>query len=90
MVRGWNQRYIGKPEKVHLVSTTDQVVAITQQAVREGRRIAVRGGGHCFEDFVYHSEAKVVVDLSEMRQVSFDTERNAFAVEPGARLLPCS
>ncbi|EFL27942.1 putative secreted FAD-linked oxidase [Streptomyces himastatinicus ATCC 53653] len=87
VVRGWNQRYIGKPEKVHLVTTTDQVVKVTQQAVKEGKRLAVRSGGHCFEDFVYHPDAKVVVDLSEMRQVDFDTERNAFMVESGCQLL---
>ncbi|WP_455433025.1 BBE domain-containing protein [Streptomyces triculaminicus] len=50
--RGCNARFVGRPDYVRVVSTTGQVVDAVRQAVREGRRIAVRSGGHCFENFV--------------------------------------
>lgn len=87
LIFGVNQRWVGKPEAVHLVSTTEQVVAAVQQAVRAGKRISVRSGGHCLEDFVYNSSVQVVLDLSSMNQIGFDPARNAFAIEPGATLL---
>lgn len=87
VVRGLNQRWVGNPEAVFFVSTTAQVVDVVQQAVRAGKRISVRSGGHCFEDFVYNPSVQVVVDMSELNEVYFDRARNAFTVEAGARLL---
>lgn len=84
--RGYNARFVGKPDCVRVVHTTAQVVEAVQQAVREGKRIAVRSGGHCFENFVDDPSVRVVVDVSPMRAVSYDARRRAFAVEPGALL----
>ncbi|MGI5527996.1 FAD-binding oxidoreductase [Streptomyces syringium] len=84
--RGYNARFVGKPDYVRVVNTTAQVVGAVQQAVREGKRIAVRSGGHCFENFVDDPAVRVVIDVSPMRAVSYDARRRAFAVEPGALL----
>ncbi|MEU2852058.1 FAD-dependent oxidoreductase [Streptomyces syringium] len=84
--RGYNARFVGKPDYVRVVNTTAQVVDAVQQAVREGRRIAVRSGGHCFENFVDDPSVRAVIDVSPMRAVSYDARRRAFAVEPGALL----
>ncbi|GGZ39763.1 FAD-linked oxidase [Streptomyces inusitatus] len=83
---GLNQRWTSSPDRVHLVSTTQQVVNAVQQAVTANKRVSVRSGGHCYEEFVYNSSVKVIVDMSEMDRVYFDTAKNAFAVEPGANL----
>lgn len=87
LVRGLNQRWVAAPEAVHVVTSTEQVVAAVQRAVRAGQRISVRSGGHCFEDFVYHPGVDVVIDLSEFRGVGYDPARRAFAVEAGAQVL---
>lgn len=87
LITGVNQRWVGNPEAINLVSTTGQIVTAVQQAVRAGKRISVRSGGHCFEDFVYNPAVHVVLDLSNMNQISFDPARNAIAVEPAATLL---
>ncbi|MFI0261095.1 FAD-binding oxidoreductase [Streptomyces sp. NPDC017056] len=84
--RGSNGRFVGTPERVHVVSTTEQVVTAVQQAVRDGKRIAVRSGGHCFENFVDDPSVRVLIDTSPMREVRYDAARRAFAVEPGALL----
>lgn len=85
LVRGYNQRWVGTPDHVVLVSDADQVVTAVQRAVDTGRRLAVRSGGHCYEDFVTR-DIEAVIDLSELRSVTYDARRKAFAVEPGANL----
>jgi hypothetical protein len=87
LVRGWNQRWIGSPQSVQLVHTPQQALAAVRDALRSGRRLAVRSGGHCYEDFVFHAETETVVDVSGMNRVSYDPGHRAFAVEAGARLL---
>ncbi|MFF4948075.1 FAD-dependent oxidoreductase [Streptomyces chattanoogensis] len=84
--RGCNARFVGKPDYVRVVGSTEQVVSAVQQAVREGKRIAVRSGGHCFENFVDNPSVRVLIDTSSMSAVSYDAQRRAFAVEPGALL----
>jgi len=87
LVTGFNQRWVGTPEQVRVIRSTDDAVAAVQYAVKAGKRISVRSGGHCFENFVYNRDVQVVLDMSTMDQVSFDPTYLAFMVEPGAILL---
>lgn len=87
LVRGINQRWVGAPEYVRLVTSTEQVVSAVQEAVSAGKRIAVRSGGHCYEDFVFNKDVRAVIDMSAMTEVYFDPARRAFAVEAGASNL---
>jgi FAD/FMN-containing dehydrogenase len=84
--RGYNRRFVGSPENVWVVGTTQHVVRAVQQAVRSRRRITVRSGGHGFEGFVGDPAVDVVVDMSAMTAISYDPDRRAFAVEAGAEL----
>lgn len=86
LVRRGNRRFVGQPDEVWVVGTTAQVVAAVREAVRSGRRVTVRSGGHCFEDFVDHPEVRVLIDLSGLDAVYFDPAMRAFAVEAGATL----
>src|SRR5690242_3492459 len=84
---GDNQRWVARPDYVRVVGSTDHVVHAVQEAVRSGRRLSIRGGGHCFADFVYNPDVKVVIDMSGMTGVRYDRRRRAFEVEAGAQLL---
>jgi aclacinomycin oxidase len=84
--RAYNGRFIGRPESVRVVGSPNHVAAVVAEAVRDGKRIAVRSGGHCFENFVDNPDVRIVLDVSEMKQVYFDKTRSAFAVESGATL----
>ncbi|MFI1712104.1 FAD-binding oxidoreductase [Streptomyces litmocidini] len=84
--RGYNGRFTGSPDVVHLVGSAGQVVRAVEEAARAGRRVAVRSGGHCFEDFVDDPAVRALIDVSEMTAVSYDPERRVFAVESGATL----
>jgi aclacinomycin oxidase len=80
----FNKRFSASPDYVRLVSSTDQVVSALEEAVREGRRLAVTSGGHCLEGFVSDTEVRVIIDISPMKRVYYDAERGAVAVEAGA------
>jgi hypothetical protein len=80
----FNKRFRANPEYVRLVSSTDQVVSAVEEAVREGRRLAVTSGGHCLEGFVSEPDVRVIIDVSPMKRVYYDSEMRAVAVEAGA------
>ncbi|GAA4068698.1 FAD-binding oxidoreductase [Actinomadura miaoliensis] len=84
--RGYNRRFVGRPEHVWVVGTTEHVVRAVQEAVDGGKRVTVRSGGHCFEDFAADPAVQVVIDTSAMTAVYYDPGRRAFAVEAGALL----
>ncbi|MHC0430230.1 FAD-binding oxidoreductase [Streptomyces sp. O3] len=87
LVRGYNQRWSAAPDKVCLPQTTYQVQSVVQQAVTAGKRLTVRSGGHCFEDWVFNSDVRVILDLARMDGVYFDYGMNAVCVEAGAQVL---
>jgi FAD/FMN-containing dehydrogenase len=80
----FNKRFIASPDYVRLASSTGQVVAAVEEAVREGRRLVVTSGGHCLEGFVADPEVKVILDVSPMKRIEYDTEMRAISVEAGA------
>ncbi|HEX3129508.1 MAG TPA: FAD-binding oxidoreductase, partial [Thermoanaerobaculia bacterium] len=80
----FNKRFRASPDYVRLVGSTDQVVSAVEEAVKEGRRLVVTSGGHCLEGFVSDPEVRVILDISPMKQVYYDPERRAIAVEAGA------
>ncbi len=84
--RGYNSRFAATPDEIWLVHNAAQVEKAVDQAISQGQRITVRSGGHCFENLVDDPHFRLLVDLSEMRSVTFDPEMNAFCVQAGARL----
>lgn len=80
----FNKRFRASPDYVRLVHSTDQVVSAVEEAVREGRRLAVTSGGHCLEGFVSDPEVRVIIDVSPMKRVYYDPAMGAVAVEAGA------
>ncbi|MGW3563387.1 FAD-binding protein [Streptomyces sp. NPDC000941] len=86
LVRRGQKRWVGTPDHVWVVGSTEQVVAAVQAAVDSGKKVAVRSGGHCAEGWVDDPAVRVLIDMSGMTQVSYDPARRAFAVEPGATL----
>ncbi|PWG10070.1 FAD-binding protein [Streptomyces sp. V2] len=87
LVRALNARYVASPESVRVADAPEQVAAVVAEAVRKNKRLTVRSGGHCLEDFVYNSGTRIVLDLQRMNRIYHSPEHNAIAVEPGARLL---
>ncbi|MET9231206.1 FAD-binding protein [Lentzea sp. NPDC003310] len=86
LLRGNNFRFAGRPDEIRVVTEARQVAEAVDEAVRAGRRIAVRSGGHCFENLTAGAGVRTLLDLSGMDHVGFDERRKAFEVQPGATL----
>jgi hypothetical protein len=86
LVVGFNRRWVASPDSVRLVGTTKQVRQAVQEAIHTGKWISVTSGGHCYANFVYHSDTQLIIDLSLMDQIYYDPKRKAFAIESGAQL----
>nr|CAQ52629.1 FAD-dependent oxidoreductase [Streptomyces violaceoruber] len=86
LARGWNARFVGTPEAVRLPVVPEQVVDAVQDAVSTGRRIAVRSGGHCFEDFVADPAVRIVLDMSLLTDIRWDPEMGAVEIQAGTQL----
>jgi aclacinomycin oxidase len=84
VTRGYNRRFTGTPEQVQLVYTPEHVQRALERAVRNGKRVTVRSGGHCFDGLVDDPRFQVLLDVSEMKRVYYDPGLKAFAVESGA------
>ncbi|MFD7549587.1 BBE domain-containing protein [Streptomyces sp. NPDC059578] len=84
--RAYNYRFTAKPDYFRLVHSPRQVEEAVREAVTARKRITVRSGGHCGEDFVAAPDVDVILDLSPMSHVGFDRERRAFVIEAGTRV----
>lgn len=82
--RQFNKRFRGRPDHVWFVNSTAQVIAALQDAVNGNRRVAVTSGGHCLEGFVSDPDVRVLIDISAMKHIAFDSARSAIVVEAGA------
>ncbi|MEV6012586.1 FAD-binding protein [Streptomyces sp. NPDC051976] len=86
LLRGNNFRFVGRPDEIRVLGSTEQVVRAVSDAVGSGRRLAARSGGHCFEDFTANPQVRMLLDLSPMDEVGYDAGSRAFSVQPGATL----
>ncbi|MFF8310010.1 FAD-dependent oxidoreductase [Streptomyces lydicus] len=89
--RGFNQRFIATPDYVAVVSSTEEVVAALNKYLAShgpdaslDRRLTVRSGGHCYENFVCGDDVGVILDLGQMDRAYLDQERGSYCVEAGA------
>jgi aclacinomycin oxidase len=80
----FNKRFRANPDYVCLAGSPDEVAVAVEEAVRNGRRLAITSGGHGLEGFVSDPEVRVILDVSSMKRVDYDPERRAVAVEAGA------
>ena len=87
LMTGNNQRFVSNPDYVRLITSTKDAEDAVREAVRTGKKVSVRSGGHCFADFVCNPSIQVILDVSPMNAVYYDKKMGAFVVEPGARLM---
>ncbi|HEY4574069.1 MAG TPA: FAD-binding protein, partial [Thermoanaerobaculia bacterium] len=82
LVRGFNQRWVGRPQYVQVVGSAQQVVAVVRDCLDRGLRPTVRSGGHCYEGWVSLNDG-VVIDVSSMHSAGWDAENRWYYMESG-------
>jgi aclacinomycin oxidase len=78
-----NLRYEGRPERIDVVHDVSELRDALQNSIDENKRVAVRCGGHCLENFVSNSEVERIIDISNMKGVSFNDAMKSFEVMAG-------
>lgn len=86
LVTGANARWVGTPDYILVASSTAQVAQAVRETLAKGLRFAVRSGGHCYEDFTSHRGVRVLIDISAMKDIGYDSTHRAIAAQPGAQL----
>ncbi|GII83217.1 FAD-linked oxidase [Sphaerisporangium siamense] len=85
LCQGFNQRWTSHPDYIKIVRSTADVIGALNEALNSGRtRIAVRSGGHCYENFVSNAETQVIIDAGQMDRVHYDPGMGAYCVEAGS------
>lgn len=82
LIRGFNQRWVGRPRAVEVVGDAEQIVKVVQRCVDEDVRVTVRSGGHCYEGWVSLTEG-VIIDVSSLHAAGYDSENGWFYLESG-------
>lgn len=86
LIRGFNLRWVGSPAYVAVCAETSHVVEAVQRAIDDDRRVTVRCGGHCYEDFVSNNDGGVTIDLTPMNAVWREGDSGLYGVAGGATL----
>lgn len=87
LTKGFNARWTAPNAKViYLPLRSSGIPAAIFSAQREGHAgsLRVRGGGHCYEDFVFNPGTTAILDMSLLNDVGFDAEKGVFYAEAGA------
>lgn len=87
LTKGFNARWSApNAQAVYLPLRPGGVPAAILSAQRDGHAgaLRVRGGGHCYEDFVFNPATTAILDMSLLNDVGFDAERGVFYAEAGA------
>ncbi len=84
--QGFNQRFSSEPRYIQLITDDESAVTGLRDALRHDLRPTIRGGGHCYEDFVENTGG-AILDVSTMKGIGRGRDkygRPAYCVESGA------
>jgi hexose oxidase len=85
LTQGFNRRW-GAPNcaKILIPLTEAAAQEALNQAIAFGRgKFRVRGGGHCYEDFVFSDETHALIDMSLLNEVRQDSQSGVFYAQSG-------
>lgn len=82
--KGFNLRWPSDAgaEAIYICRTPEEVIESANDAIKKGKRITVRSGGHCYEGFVSNKEVPgiekkelAIIDLSLMNGLDYSKEQ---------------
>lgn len=85
LTQGFNRRWSAPQCKVIFVPLTEAGAqeALTRAVATGSGRFRVRGGGHCYEDFVFNDEILALIDMSLLNQIGFDAQNGVYYAQSG-------
>jgi FAD/FMN-containing dehydrogenase len=79
---GFNQRWVGRPRYVEVVSDARQVEEAVEGCIQQDLRPTIRSGGHCYEGWSSLTDG-VIIDVSPMQSAGRDAETGWYFLEGG-------
>lgn len=85
LVQGFNRRWTAPNcAKIFVPLTEAGAHEALTKAILSGRgKFRVRGGGHCYEDFVFNSDTHALIDMSLLNDIGFDAQNGVYYVQSG-------
>ncbi|MGC2781555.1 MAG: BBE domain-containing protein [Bradyrhizobium sp.] len=85
LTQGFNRRWLAPNCAVIFVPLTEQGAQIAlAKAVGFGPgHVRVRGGGHCYEDFVFSEQTLALIDVSLLDEIGFDAQQGVYYAQSG-------
>jgi FAD/FMN-containing dehydrogenase len=84
-LQGFNQRWFASNcESVYLCYTAEGTAAALEDAISHyGSDVKIKGGGHCYENFVFNEHTKAIIDVGPMGAAGYDEEKGFFLESGG-------
>jgi hexose oxidase len=86
LTQGFNRRWTAPNVAVVLVPLTEagaEAALAHVLAGGYGQHFRVRGGGHCYEDFVYNAETQALIDVSLLNRIGYDEKNGVYFAQAG-------
>ncbi len=86
LIKGNNARFTAAPRAIHLCADDSGIVDALEAALNiDNRKITVRSGGHCYENFVCDNNGGILCDVSAMKQIQLE-ENGLYGIEAGCTI----
>ena len=86
LIRGNNPRFTASPKAVYLCGDEEGIADAVKAALRTpNRKITVRSGGHCYENFVCDNHGGILADVSPMKNITREPD-GTYAVDAGCTI----
>ena len=85
LTQGFNRRWLAPNcAVIYLPLTEGGAEAALTKAVTWGKgNFRVRGGGHCYEDFVFAAQTQAIIDVSLLNEIGFDEKAGVYYAQSG-------
>ena len=89
LIQGFNMRFdANNCEVLYLPTNNNEVITAMKEILDNPHYLnnfSIRGGGHCYENFVFNDKINAIIDLSLMRKVSEVSEsEHIYSAEAGS------
>ncbi len=88
LTQGFNRRWSApRCNQILLPLTEAGAMEALDRVIDSGRgKFRIRGGGHCYEDFVFNGEAQTLIDVSLLNEIGFDAQNGVYYAQSGASI----
>jgi hexose oxidase len=85
LIQGFNRRWLAPNcARIYVPLTEAGAQQALAQAIAVGPgRFRARGGGHCYEDFVFSAETEALIDMSLFADIGFDAREGVYYAQSG-------